>query len=270
MATITDRDSITEDERKKIEALNKKQAAEFRRLLGDPPDPGNVPQSFWDDVQRQTEQELAGLLLLLFLTSFNGHSAWPDYAPPDAEDRENPPGEYEKKLESTRDKISKQWTSARAKEVSKGIVQRSKDMTDTVKDDWRKRIKAGKEIPEEEVDALTDRIFGPNRIDAIVQTEGNTAVVEGGQAGTAAASKQVGYKLEAYWAHSGRRPRVHCNAAINPCPICSPMEGLPESQWGNKRPGYCHPNCDCYIVYRTLSGAVIGSGQPGFTPGTPP
>lgn len=270
MATITDRDSITGDERKRIESLNEKQGAEFRRLLGNPPDPANVPQSFWDDVEKQTEEELAGLLLLLFMTSFNGHADWSDYAPKDAEDRKNPPEDFTKKVEATRDKISKQWTGARAKEVAKGIVKRSKEMADTAERDWKIRIKADKEIPDDEVDALTDRIFGPRRTDAIIQTEGNTAVVEGGDAGVAAASKQVGYTLEAYWAHSGRRPRGHCNAAISPCPICSPFEGLPESQWNGLRPGYCHPHCDCYIVYRTLSGSPVGGGQPGFTPGKVP
>ena len=256
MAGLKDRDEIAAPLRKKIEALNKRQAAEFRRLLGSPPDPGNVPQSFWNGVQKENEEALLALLLLLFLTSYDAHRTW---------------GKMEKpKDDAPRDKIAEQWTKARAADVAAGINKRSIEMLDNAGRGWSAKTKQGVDVPKDEIDQIVDSIFGEGRVDTIVRTEGQQAVVEGGDAGVTHGSKESGIKVTRYWGHVGRRPPNHSNALINPCPVCSPREGLPQSRWRGLWPGQCHPGCDCFVVYVDQEGFVLGTDTPGLTPGNSP
>jgi len=256
MAQLETRDELSEPSKKKIAALGKKHAAEFRRLLGDPPNPDNVPDSFWARVQKENEDALAALLLLIFLASYNSHRTWDGIAEPSSD--------------AARDKIAGQWVGKRAKDVAAGINERSIQMMDTAGRAWSGKTKRGAAVPTGEIDTLIDSIFGDERIDTIVHTEGQQAVVEGGDSAVIHTSKETGVNVTRYWGHAGARPPGHSNAMKNPCPVCSPREGMPESRWGGLWPGQCHPNCDCFVVYVDQDGYVIGTDTPGLRPGNSP
>ncbi len=53
--------------------LNAKFRKELLRLAGDPPDISRVPPDFWQRVQRESEDELAALMLLIFAASARQH-----------------------------------------------------------------------------------------------------------------------------------------------------------------------------------------------------
>lgn len=256
MAALTDRDELSAPSRQELEKLAKKHRAEFKRLLGSPPDPRNVPAEFWERVRKENEDALVALLLLIFLASYNSHRTWGDIAKPESD--------------APRDKIAGQWTSRRAKDVAAGINERSIQMTDTAGKSWSVKTKRGDKIPDSELDDLADSIFGDDRIGSIVHTEGQQAVVEGGDSAVIHTSKETGIKVSRYWGHIGARAPGHSNARINPCPVCSPREGMPQSRWGGLWPGQCHPNCDCFVVYVDQDGYVIGTDTPGLRPGNSP
>jgi hypothetical protein len=56
-----------------IRGLSGRHLRELKHLLGNPPSMANVPASFWQDVQREMEEELTAAILLLLLASVDHH-----------------------------------------------------------------------------------------------------------------------------------------------------------------------------------------------------
>ena len=252
MAELANRPELIADFQDKLEKLNRKQAAEFRRLLGAPPSADNVPSSFWDRVRRENEDEVAAALLLIFMTSYDAHRTWGDMEPP----RDN----------SRRDTIAEKWTTKRAKTVATELVAHSVDMLDTTGKAWSIKTAKGIEIPKQDIDELITKIFGEGRAKSIAFTETSQGMVNGGEAGV----RHAGKKITAYWCHSTFRPRGHSHAARQPCKICTRLEGKPEGQWEGFRPGEAHPNCDCFPGYIDEDGYMIGTDNLGLVPGNVP
>lgn len=252
MADLVHKSEIADSLQGNLELLNRRQADEFRALLGEPPDPRNVPQAFWDRVRHEQQEEILVALLLIFMTSYNSHRTWGQMEPPDTTDR--------------RDRVAQRWSERRAARTASDFVSHSKGMADTARREWVARTRRGEPIPAGDVDGLVDRIFGKSRAETIAGTEIQVGMVEGGDAGVIHSKAEI----TRYWGHSGRRDKGHSNAAIKPCPVCSPLEGLPESAWGGLRPGSCHPRCDCFIVYVDSSGFVVGTNTGGMRPGNSP
>lgn len=252
MAELIDRNERADAVHAKLKTVSGDLADEFRLLLGDPPTPRNVPDSFWVKVQNTYEAELAALLGLIFLASYDGHRAWGDM--------EEPTGE---RHEKRRQGIADRYVGKRAKTVGKEFVSRSKDMISTIRADWELKTRQGVEIPQADIDELIRKLFGEERTQRIARTETQIAMVEGGDAGVI----HSGVKVTRFWAHSGRRYKGHSNADEKPCPLCSPREGLPESGWGGQRPGSIHPHCDCFVAYLDEDGFFVGSDNGNMRPG---
>lgn len=256
MAELANRLDLADAFAGKLLNLNRKQAAEFRDLLGVPPNPKKVPKSFWERVKKDQEEEILAALLLIFLTSYDAHSAWGDREPPKDTER--------------RDNLAERWTKKRADVVSRELVAHSADMLNTAGKAWEMKARKGVLIPSDDVDDLTEKIFGPGRAKVVAYTETQQGMVSGGEGGV----KHSGFKVTAYWCHSELRPAGHSNAAKQPCVICSRYEGRPETQWGGYRPGQVHPNDDCYPGYVDEDGYMIGTDNllliPGNVPGRAP
>lgn len=252
MAELANRIELAEQFQSRLQRLNRKQAEEFRRLLGDPPRPDKIPMSFWEQVRRENEDELIAALLLIFLASYDSHRIWGDMEPPSSS--------------TPRDKIALQWTSRRASRVTQDLNRHSIDLLSTAGKAWEMKHKAGETIFPSDIDDLVARIFGPSRTEAIAFTETQQAMIEGGEAGVTHARVEV----TRYWGHSPLRPTGHSHATKKPCKICTRYEGLPSTQWRGLRPGSCHPNCDCFIVYVDPFDFVIGTDSPGLIPGNTP
>jgi len=229
MAELINRNEREAELAKIVQAMNDEQAKELEGYLADAKRLSDVPKSFWERVKKEMSDnaELAALLLLIFNETAQQHvpgialgSAGPAYV------------------------------AGRLKQIAPGFVQRSKDLTSTAIRDaqslgsgllsfYRKAVK---------------RIFGKPRSKTIADTEGNLSMITGGEAAVTKAKLEV----LRFWAHSRLRPPRHSNADEKPCPICSPMEGRPDSEWNNLLPGLCHPNCDCFPEYLTRDGVLIG------------
>lgn len=255
MAELIDRNERADAVQAKLATVSSKLADEFRILLGEPPEPKNVPDSFWAKVQDTYETELAALLGLIFLASYDGHRFWGDM--------EEPSGE---RHEKRRQGIADRYIGRRSRVVGKAFVDRSKDMIKTVRADWELKTRQGIEIPKADIDELIRKIFGDSRMENIARTETQIAMVEGGDAGVIHSK----VKVTRFWAHSGRRLKGHSNADEKPCTLCSPREGLPESGWGGERPGSIHDHCDCFIAYLDEDGFFVGSDNGNMRPGNNP
>lgn len=251
MAELANRLELVSELQGKIERLNKRQAGEFRQLLGKPPDVARVKPSFWDRIRKENEEELAAALLLIFIASYDGHRSWGEMPAPESTEK--------------RDDIAKRWVERRAAAVAKDLGTRSMDILNLAGRDWEVKSRSGDPITQRDADELADKIFGTSRAESIALTETQTAMVGGGDAGI----KHSGVEVTVYWGHTSIRPPGHSGASLKPCPICTPREGLPESRWG----AYtipAHPRCDCFKVYVDADGFVVGTDSPGMIPGDNP
>jgi hypothetical protein len=198
-----------------------KYRAELRKLLGEPPDIKNIPDSFWDRVEREMEEEVAMLLLLMFIMSATRHGA----------------------PKAAANIAAASFAEQRAKDVARGLVETGKELVENSTD-------KGEAIR---------KVFGPERIEKIVISEATTAESAGTEIGVKSSVdelKKTGKKItvERFWWHNSRRPPRHSKASIDPCPICTPLDGkklkdLPK-QYQNGPPA--HPNCDCFkrvVIY---------------------
>ena len=73
MAELKNRNQLEKRFAREFAKLTTKQKRELKRLMGNPPDINNVPASFWIDAQRETEQQLVTLMLLIFIASAQQH-----------------------------------------------------------------------------------------------------------------------------------------------------------------------------------------------------
>ena len=100
----------------RLKKLSKRHRRELRRLLGDPPDPANVPGEFWDKIEREMEEENATLLFLLFLASARFHAF----------------GTYSEKgqdtgVVATLEQQAQTYRDSRAKSVARSYAQTSRE-----------------------------------------------------------------------------------------------------------------------------------------------
>jgi SPP1 gp7 family putative phage head morphogenesis protein len=80
--------------------------------------------------------------------------------------------------------------------------------------------------------------FGPARAQTIAVTETTRAYYEGGKE-AASEIEKLGFEMVGIW-RTANDERV--------CPICAPLNGKPEKEWGGLTPP-AHPNCRCDVAY---------------------
>jgi hypothetical protein len=91
-----------------------------------------------------------------------------------------------------------------------------------------------------QLEALLEPVFGKVRAEAISITEvtrAATAAIEQYQAELDGA----GIQMEKIW-HTNRDELV--------CPLCGPLDGKPESKWGDSGPPPRHTRCRCFTTLR--------------------
>src|SRR5690606_21385143 len=75
MADIENRSQLERKAERAMTGLSRSQRDRLAELLGDPPDPANVPESFWRDVEEERQQRIAEFALLIWLLSAKQHGA---------------------------------------------------------------------------------------------------------------------------------------------------------------------------------------------------
>ena len=270
MAEIPNRDELEANFARNFGKLARRHMHEYRELLGDPADPDNVPQKFWDKMQREVDNETYAILLLMFLESSEYHG-W---------------GGYDAKLAGygwatqRAENLSKYWVDSTRARLADGFekLTRPEPIKETTVDEARAAnrfagVVAGgdtnhgqngqssdeselgesgwlnpyepREPTKKEIRELLDHTFGPKRVEGVAITETTRAQYEGGEA---AIEATVGISSEDEWRVQESSPGVPDEKV---CPLCRSVNRVKRKDWPwrlNEGPP-CHPNDRCFIEY---------------------
>jgi len=219
MAELKNRGKYESEFARKVSSLMGKHRRELASLLGSPPDINRVPQSFWVKVQKETEEEISAILLLIFLASSSQYS----------------PADSGAIFQGFMSQAGKQWSEGRSKAVAAGYVQNSQERLNQFGQKWAENP----ETPKSDVAQDLISLFGPDRAEGIGITESTNAISAGGEA---AISQSGGISQDDKWI-TERDGKV--------CPICSPLDNTGRPIWSLKFPSGppAHPRCRCYLKY---------------------
>lgn len=201
----------------KVYRASLKLRREFERIAGDPPDISRVSSSFWQKVEDEIKDEIAEVLVVIWMASAASHG-------------------FQGQLQQAR-----AFASLRSRDMAAGFSQHT-----------RVRLTAPA-ASAAELGQRVESVFGPDRAEMVGITETSAAQTAGGQAWRDDIRSRGG-QVEAYWRHSNRRPRGHAGAIRQPCPVCTPIEGTSEKVWFRKFPAGppAHPHCDCFLEYKVI------------------
>jgi hypothetical protein len=225
---------------KRVARLNQRHKAELRRLLGYPPDPSRVPESFWREVEREQQEELVAMLYLIFLASslYHGFGSLSPSAVP---------RERAAHLESA----SRSYGADRSATVAASYAQTSRNRFDTLGRKIEQAQERGEPLSRADLETSLESIFGAERAEGLAVSETTGAQSMGGESGIAAT---FGLSPADIWV---THPEL---TKTGPCRICKPLHGLPRSVWGITFPDgpgpSVHPGCACTIHYANRPGAV--------------
>lgn len=223
---------------KRLERMSSAQRAELRRLLGYPPNPANVPASFWRSIQDEAERQNAIALYLIFLNSAEFHL---DGADPLDRDRLTASGDV--------DTMGNAFSEA----LAAGMAQRWADTAQKRFEDAAERMRQA-ERPDgttalgkgDVEDALAD-IFSPDDA-AGSAAYGTTAAESAG--GEGVANETFGVSQLDVWKTNPHLSRTGV------CPSCAAEDGKTRQEWSQRWPSGPpqHAYCCCEIRFHNANG----------------
>lgn len=242
MSELIDRDEREARVARALKRLHGKHLRELKKLLGDPPNAENVPDSFWKKVEEDNSELL--LLLLMDVYYDAAEQEFPDRVTPDDAEK---------------------WATKHARRTARDITRHS---VERVRDAWRNFDPEDTESRREFRDNV-NATFGQDRADNIAATEVTRAQTDGQQQGVGEENKarekaaDDAAKDAEDEAEDGEQPKETEPAKIlvafwnsmrdaKVCPICRPLHGQPERVWGQVAPDGppAHVNCRCWLDYR--------------------
>lgn len=207
-----DRNPLQAAANEKLNKLSDKHREQLIELMGVPPDISRVPETFWMEVDSEYRRQLAIVLAIIFLSSF-------DESSDDSDD-----GDLESEI----------WGGYRADWNAQKYVATSKKRLASL---------AGKWVVEpvttrQELRTSLSGIFGPSRTTTIAQTETTRALT----AGTVAAAKRdQQYRSGRLGIYNRLGPCLHCKF----CELIADTESRFWSRFGDGPPW--HVNCCCFL-----------------------
>lgn len=237
MAELLNRNERETELAQLIKSMSAKHARQLQKYLLTARKLSDIPKKFWDEVREdvKSNERVAAMLLLIFDETADQHVPGVDVSD-----------------------LGKRYVSKRMAQIAPGFVKHSRNMVATSLRDFAQKF--GRDVGGQIENARAffqgtiERIFGERRAKTIADTEGNLSMING----ASAAVRRARIDVARFWAHSKLRPPRHSNADEKPCPICSPMEGKIEWEWGNLRPGHCHVACDCFEQFVDRQGNIVG------------
>ena len=216
MAELENRTATEQTFAARIARLNSRQRHELEQLLGWPPNPANVPASFWVQVENDMKSELAIILLLIFSASAAQHGLGGPAI-------------------ST---FGDGFAIARANEVGADFAANTRDRLDSLSTRWEEQIRTGTLNRGQVQTDLVD-VLGPSTAERIATTETTVATSAGGEA---AAHQNGGIQQTDTW-YTEKDGRV--------CPLCAPLHKAGRDEWMAQFPSGppAHPRCRCWIEY---------------------
>jgi len=214
---------------KRVLRLSKRHRRELRELLGYPPDPSNVPQSFWDRVENETREETAVLLLMLFVVSARSHIR-----------------QVGGSFESVRSRIIQQgeaYSQEQSSQIANRYAEGARLGLQSKRIKWNQDEEGGI-LTKSRVEEDLEKILGRGRAERISVNGTTEAITAGGDTGV---GMTVGISQDDLWIN---RPWM---SRTGPCPICKPLHRTKRSEWGQKYPNgpgeSVHSHCVCVIQY---------------------
>lgn len=232
--SLTNRDGLESNFARALAKLSRKQLAEMKQQLGDPPDWRNVSKEYWDTYAEQLREIITAQVADAYDVS--------------ARDLGQP---YQAQADINWNQVN---TEARdwAKDYTFDLV---KGITETTQTSLRDAISAAidRSAPLSEITAQIEPLFGPARAEMIAVTELTRAASEG-EKGMVARLADTGIDLRATW-NTAEDEHV--------CPICGSLDGQQadgdgnfNDDEGNSYDGPpAHPRCRCGL------GWSIGNGN---------
>lgn len=233
---LPDRQQLEAEFSRKLSRLNARQRKRLRELMGSPPDPSRVPPSFWDEVRRDTERELAALLFLIYASSARLHSI----AGTRMSGIAAPAG-----LDAQLENQASSWAQARAAASAEKMAATARDAFAKKSRDILDRIERGDRVTQIDLNRDLQDVIGDAKAGRAATTETTVAQSAGGDAGIEAT---VGISLDDLWIN---RPSL---SRSGPCEICKPLHMTRREQWETQFPGGppAHENCVCEVRYANL------------------
>jgi len=209
---VFDRDALEASFARKFTRLLARHKRELKKLLGSPPNIANVPKSFWTRVEKETEEEVAKLLLLIFLAGAGTH------------------GQPQRDAQEA----AQTFATKRGSELAQGFTQHTRDRMEAHSKRWS-------DAPPTNAQLETDlnNVLGPNRASRVASTETTNAATDGGES---AVKETIGFDARDKWI-TREDDRV--------CPICFPLNDTNRTAWSRQFPKGppAHPDCRCFIKY---------------------
>lgn len=195
----------------------------------------NIPESVWQDIRRELEEETVAALMLLIIAG----DGWTT----DAVERQGV--EVRKQVDVARYSV----------QAARQATELAAQTTDTVRDRLERKVTDQQASPQGGVGELTDRgldtalddVFTPERR-ATIAADATTGALTTGQRGAAergdGARTDAGQRVELEMVWQTERDNLVC-------PRCAPLHDQPEAVWSKVFPDgpgpQAHPNCRCSL-----------------------
>lgn len=213
---LVGRDKIEREFSSLLASLNATKRSELLEIVGDPPDPRRVPESWW----RRYEDEIAALLLLLLLTSSRDSAV-------------------QHGLDDRRAaELAAGWSGVSSREFAT-------NWTTTTRDRLSGSLASTDVLTPEKLIEITDPIFGEARGEGAIVTEVTRGAVWGGET---AVRIYGGISARDLWKTNPHKSRSGV------CNLCRPWNQRPRVEWSAVYPEGppIHPYCVCEILYVAL------------------
>lgn len=241
---LSNRNTLEEQFAGALAELTQTQRTRLRELMGTPPDPRRVPESFWQEIRDDTQRRIAAIAYLLFIAAAEEHSQ-----------------EYGTRTTATAfDVDAAAFAQQQSQVMANGYVNASRERFDsfanavnqqqatgvlpadstkagtaiaepvdapTLPDSDRFNFNDEQELADEIADVLQNK--SAERIATTLTTDAQT---QGGNAGVKAAwndphSTIHGMLLTKIWTNHPELTRS------GPCQRCEDLNGQPEERWGS-------------------------------------
>lgn len=228
--------SRNDDEAKyarRLATLSSKQRAELRRLLGFPPNPANVPASFWSAARAEAERQNNIALYLIFMNSATFHL---DGASDDDRQRLRESGNVKTYGDAYAAALAAGMAERWAESARKRFEEAANRMRQAEAPDGSTTLSKG------ELEDLLADTFSPDDAAGAAAYGTTNAETAGGEA---AAKETYGITAQDTWQTNPHLTRS------GPCERCEAENGKQRKDWAQRYPSGppIHEYCACTLNY---------------------